>query len=77
MPKEVQGEYLKSAIRVELKDFFYSKDDEGEFDDEDVEECLNRIINDEHVDVLDVAFISDTVDKYIEEKKERGDEDEG
>ena len=77
MPKEVQGEYLKSAIRLELKDFFYSKDDEGEFDDEDVEECLNRIINDEHVDVLDVAFISDTVDKYIEEKEERGDEDEG
>ena len=70
-PLGVQGEYLRCALRVELRDFFDSKDDIEDIESSDIEECVDRIVNHCSVNVLDMDFISDIVDEYIEEKKEK------
>lgn len=70
MPLGVEGEYLKCVLRLEVRDFFdnkYIKDIESE----DIEECVDRIINHCSVNVLDVDFISDIVDEYLDEKESR------
>jgi hypothetical protein len=70
MPRGVEGEYLRCALRVELRDFFDNKEDVEDIESSDIEECVDRIINHCSVNVLDIDFISDIVDEYVEEKKE-------
>lgn len=68
MPRGIEGEYLRCALRVELRDFFDSKDIE-DIESDDIEECVDRILNHCSVNVLDMDFISDIVDEYIEETR--------
>ena len=67
MPRGIEGEYLRCALRVELRDFFDSRDDVEDIESSDIEECVDRIINHCSVNVLDMGFISDIVDEYVEE----------
>ena len=69
-PIGIQGEYLKCALRVELRDFFDNRDDVEDIESEDIEECVDRIINHCSVNVLDMDFIADIVDEYVEEKRQ-------
>ena len=68
IPKGIEGEYLKCALRIEVRDFFDSKDIK-DVESSDIEECVDRIVNHCSVNVLDTQFISDIVDEYITEIK--------
>ena len=70
LPIGIEGEYLRCALRVELRDFFYNRDDIDDIESEDIEECVNRIIYHVSENTLNMNFISDIVDEYVEEKKE-------
>lgn len=70
LPRGIEGEYLRCALRIELRDFFDNKDDVEDIESSDIEECVDRIMNHCSVNVLDIDFISDIVDEYVEEKKE-------
>ena len=67
-PRGIEGEYLACALRIELKDFFDNKN--YSYNAEDIEECVDRIINHCSVNVLDMDFISDIVDEYLDERIE-------
>lgn len=71
LPRGIEGEYLRCALRVELRDFFDNKDDIEDIESDDIEECVDRIVNHCSVNVLDMDFISDIVDEYVKEKKEK------
>lgn len=71
LPRGIEGEYLRCALRVELRDFFDNKDYIEDIESDDIEECVDRILNHCSVNVLDMDFISDIVDEYVEEKKEK------
>jgi hypothetical protein len=68
MPIGIEAEYLRMALRVELRDFFDSKDIE-DIEPKDIEECVDRIVDNYHVNVLNTDFINDVVDEYIEETR--------
>lgn len=67
IPRGIEGEYLCCALRIEVRDFFDAKNIE-DVESSEIEECVNRIINHPSVNVLDINFISDIVDEYIEER---------
>ena len=71
VPKGIESEYLCCALRVEVEDLLNSKDMK-DIKSEDIEECVNRIINHNSINVLDMDFISDIVDDYIEEMTNEG-----
>lgn len=60
-PKELAGEYLKCALRLEVEDYA------PELDDEDVEDVVHRIIN-SNESILNLELIEDMVSKFIGEK---------
>lgn len=66
IPFGFESEYLKCAIQVEIEDLFNSKDI-NIISDVDIQECTERIINHISHNVLDMDFIKDIVDEYIEE----------
>ena len=70
-PKDIESEYLCCALRVEVKDLLNSKGMK-DIKSEDIEECIDRIINHNSINVLDMDFISDVVDDYIEEMTNEG-----
>lgn len=41
-----------------------------DIESDDIEECVDRIVNHFSRNVLDMDFISDIVDEYIKERKE-------
>lgn len=69
MPTGVECEYLRCALRLEVRDFFDSKGFNN-VDGEPIEECVNRIINHCSHNVLDMDFIYDIVNEYLDECKE-------
>ena len=71
LPRGIEGEYLRCALRVEIRDFFDNRDDIEDMDSFNIEECVDRIMNHKYINVLDIDFISDIVDEYVEEKKEK------
>lgn len=71
LPLGYDAEYLKCALRTELRDFFDNRDDVEDIESEDIEECVDRLIHDFSRSVLDMDFISDIVDEYVEELKEK------
>lgn len=81
MPRGIDGEYLSCALRVKLKDYFDHRN--YSYTAEDIEECVDRIVNHCFVNVLNMDFISDIVDDYIEETRgdtyidDKDNEDEG
>ena len=70
LPLGIEGEYLRCALRIEVRDFFDSKDIE-DVESEEIEECVDRLINHFSHSVLDMDFISDIVDEYIKEREEK------
>ncbi len=68
LPIGMESEYLKCALRIEVRDFFDSKDIE-DIESEDIEECVDRILNHCFVNVLNMDFISEMVEDYIEETR--------
>ena len=81
IPKGIEGEYLACALRIKLKDLFDNKN--YSYTAKDIEECISRIINHHYVDIFNMDFIYEIVDKYIEETQgstyidEKDNEDEG
>ena len=68
MPRGIESEYLKCALRLEVRDYFDSRDIE-DVESDDIEECVDRIINHFSHNVLDTDFISDVVYDYITETR--------
>jgi hypothetical protein len=68
IPKGVEGEYLKCALRIEVRDFFDNKGIEN-IEASDIEECVERITKHMYVNVLDTQFIEDIVDEYVTETR--------
>lgn len=69
IPFSVDCEYLICALQIELEDIFNSKGIHF-VSDEDIQECVQRLTNHINRNVLDMDFIEDIVDEYIEEQKE-------
>lgn len=69
LPRGIEGEYLRCALRVEIRDFFDSEEIE-DIESSDIEECVDRIINHCSENVLNMDFIKDIVNEYIEEREE-------
>lgn len=67
IPFGFESEYLKCALQVELEDIFNSKGIHS-ISDEDIQECVQRLTNHINRNVLDMDFIEDIVDEYIEEE---------
>lgn len=67
VPVGINGEYLRCALRIEIRDYF---DHYGIIDVEpfDIEECVDRIVNHINHNVLDTQFIEDIVYEYSIEK---------
>lgn len=66
IPFSVDCEYLICALQIELEDIFNSKGIHF-VSDEDIQECVQRLTNHINRNVLDMDFIEDIVDEYIEE----------
>lgn len=60
-PKELAGEYLKCALRLEVEDYA------PELDDEDIEDVVHRIINSKE-SILNLELIEDMVSRFVDEK---------
>ena len=66
LPYGVESEYLKCALRVEIRDYF-----EGintTYTDEDIESVLDRLFNHFSESVLNQNFIESEVSRYIIER---------
>jgi hypothetical protein len=67
-PLGIDGEYLRCALRIELRDlnesYFNSK-----LTTEDLEDCVEKIINHNSVNVLDMEFILEILLETMEEKE--------
>lgn len=66
LPFEMEHEYLRCAIRIEIKDYFECVN--AQYTDEEVEEVLNRLFGHFSESVLNQTFINDTVHRYLCER---------
>lgn len=65
LPEGIESEYLKCALRVEVRDYF---DDNNAIDvePEDIENVINELFKSFSQNVLNTDFIYDTVRDYID-----------
>jgi hypothetical protein len=68
MPYGIESEYLRMALRVEVRDYLDSSD--IEYDSEDVENIVNDCFDCFGVSVLNDDFIQETVARYVANKEE-------
>ena len=68
LPLGIDSEYLKCALRVEVRDFFESLSCHY-YGDEDVEEVVERLINHFSENVLNMDFIQNTVKSFLKERE--------
>lgn len=73
LPFEMEPEYLRCAIRIEIKDYFERVN--AQYTDEEVEEVLNRLFDNFSESVLNQTFINDTVHRYLCERNNLSMED--
>lgn len=69
LPLGTESEYLKCALRIEVRDYF----DQSEVEDlesEDVENVVNKIIYHFSENVLNQELIQNEVQNYLENKKD-------
>ena len=69
LPKGIESEYLRMALRVEVRDYLDSS--EIEYDSEDVENIINNCFECFGVSVLNDDFIQENVARYIANKEEK------
>lgn len=65
LPEGIESEYLKCALRVEVRDYF---DARGAIDisSEDIENVIDELFDNFSQSVYNMDFISDTVSDYID-----------
>ena len=66
LPYGMESEYLKCAIRVEVRDYFDNID--TKYTDEDIENVVDRLFNHFSESVLNQSFIESEVSKYVIER---------
>lgn len=65
IPKGIEGEYLKCALRIEVRDYFGSSN-AIDIESEDIENVINELFESFSQNVLNTDFIWDTVREYID-----------
>lgn len=73
LPFEMDSEYLRCAIRIEIKNYF--EDAGAQYTDREVEEVLNRLFYYFNESVLNQTLINDTVHRYLCERNNLSMED--
>lgn len=73
LPYEADSEYLKCAIRIEVKDYF--EEINTNYTDEDIENVVNRLFNHFSESVLNQSFIESEVSRYLIERNNLSMED--
>ena len=73
LPFEMDSEYLRCAIRIEIKNYF--EDVNAQYTDREVEEVLNRLFYHFNESVLNQTLINDTVHRYLCERNNLSMED--
>lgn len=68
MPKGIEGEYLKCALRVEVKDYLDGSD--IKYDSDDVEKCVDECFECFDNNIFNDRFIQEIVARYIANKEE-------
>lgn len=68
MPYGIESEYLRMALRVEVRDYLDASD--IEYDSTDVENIVNDCFDCFGVSVLDDEFIQENVARYVANKEE-------
>jgi hypothetical protein len=66
LPYGVDSEYLKCAIRIEVKDYFEGVN--ANYTDEDIENVIDRLFNHFSESVLNQSFIESEVSRYLIER---------
>ena len=66
LPYEVDSEYLKCAIRIEVKDYFEGVN--ANYTDEDIENVVDRLFNHFSESVFNQSFIESEVSRYLIER---------
>lgn len=65
MPRGIESEYLKCALRVEVRDYF-DANNAIDISSEDIEIVIDELFESFSQSVLNTEFISDTVKAYID-----------
>ena len=75
LPEGIESEYLKCALRVEVRDYF---DARGAIDisSEDIENVIDELFDNFSQSVYNMDFISDTVSDYIDKNDIKCEEEE-
>ena len=75
MPEGIESEYLRMALRVEVRDYF---DARGAIDIEpdDIEKVIDELFENFSQSVYNMDFISDTVSDYIDKNNIKCEEEE-
>lgn len=68
LPFQMESEYLKCALRVEVRDFFEGNTDE--YTDEDIENVVDILLDSFSENVLNMDFIAEETMSYIRTHKE-------
>jgi hypothetical protein len=68
LPYGTESEYLKCAIRVEVRDYFEGVN--TEYTDEDIENVVDRLFNHFNESVLNQEFIESETSKYLIERNQ-------
>jgi hypothetical protein len=66
LPFQMESEYLKCALRVEIKDYFEGVN--TNYTDEDIENVVDRLFNHFSESVLNQEFIESETSRYIIER---------
>ena len=75
LPYGIESEYLRMALRVEVRDYFDSNN-AIDVESEDIENVVNELFKSFSENVLNTDFIWDTVRDYIDENNIKCDEEE-
>lgn len=68
LPVGIESEYLKCALRIEVREMFDNRNIE-DIESDDIEEVVDRLTSHFSHDILDMQFMSDIIDEYIHERE--------
>ena len=66
LPYKMESEYLKCALRVQVRDYFEGAN--ADYNDEDIENVVDRLFNHFSESVLNQSFIESEVSRYLIER---------
>ena len=70
LPVGIESEYLKCALRIEVREMFDNRNIE-DIESYDIEEVVDRLTSHFSHDILDIQFMSDIIDDYINEREDK------